>query len=624
MNHTNEVPPEAREQAAGGGANQCDKIVSDVRKYLKFGFNVIPCDYRTKQASIHWKPYQGQRVTEKEIESWFSHQKRNLAIITGKISNIIVLDVDSKKHPEAEAFLKGKQISETLKNITHNGFQYIFRYPNGLEIPTIVGLGGIPGLDVKGDGGYILVYPSMHPEGTRYRWERPKEGDLIKAAPEWLLDAITLHKISREKDDKYDYRQAFSNEIPEGLRNNTLTSLAGKLKASSFSFEEALWILTAVNRTQCKPPLPNDEIEGILKSVYSYGDGVQNESSLSIIKLSERSEPAPTPWILKPIIPDKFPSTFYGDGGLGKSYLGLFIGTLASMGGQSFLGHTFPDTPLKTLYLDFELDESEFTRRAYMISRGLELSKPPESLFYANGNKSLFRLIKEIHSLIKVHGIQFLVLDSLGAASVDPDTVTDVVEIFTKLRNLGIAVLILDHQSKMQSQDNYNTKTPYGSVYKYNLSRSVFQLAGIGREENRISLMLRHKKSNFGGLLGDLIFDISFDEDRVMFLKSKALSPETSDMMIIWEALQEMKSQGMELIQKNLIIHLKGIIGKDKLLTLLDKGKSKYWDVKTKEGKGRSKVYEPKEKFWFSDIYNNSKTRINEGENLEMPPEYMA
>ncbi|MGH7801507.1 MAG: DnaB-like helicase N-terminal domain-containing protein [Thermodesulfobacteriota bacterium] len=250
-----------------------------------------------------------------------------------------------------------------------------------------------------------------------------------------------------------------------------------------------------------------------------------------IINLALQPEPPPRKWILQHAIPYGFPSTIYGDGGLGKSYLGLFFATLAAIGGERFLGLKFHDEPLRTLYLDFELDEEEFTRRAFRIARGLGLSRPPENLFYLQATKSLYKLLPQLKSILISQGIQLLIIDSLGAACVDPEKVLDVIEIFTELKNFRIATLVLDHQSKMQANDKYHQKTPYGSVYKYNLSRSVFQLSRLGKDENRVSLMLRHTKSNFGTELDDLIFDISFEGDRVIFLESKALSPEEKEMI---------------------------------------------------------------------------------------------
>ncbi|MCI0454060.1 MAG: AAA family ATPase [Candidatus Dadabacteria bacterium] len=315
------------------------------------------------------------------------------------------------------------------------------------------------------------------------------------------------------------------------------------------------------------------------------------ESNVNVMSLAnyQAQEMA---WLLEKALPGQFPSIMYGDGGLGKSYLGLYFAILVALGEQKFLGLRFPEEPLSGLYVDWELDIDEFSRRALKIVNGLGLSKVPSNLYYYSPDKSLYKLLPELKGIISARKIRFLIIDSLGAACVDPDNVGDIVEVFSQIKGLGIATLILDHQSKMQSQDNYNVKTPYGSVYKYNLSRSVFQLSCAGRDGNHISLMLRHKKSNFGRLLHDLIFDLSFEGDKVMFVQSSALTPEEKEMMLIHEAMVELEGKGERINQKILILQLKGILGKDRIISLLDKGVGIFWDKSP--GEKREIIYKPK------------------------------
>lgn len=615
MTHRNEQPADAGEQAAGSRANRRNKIMAQCRKYLKYGFNVIPCWPRTKSPSIReWKPYQNRLATEEEIDNWFSNGERNVAIITGKISKIFALDTDVKKHPGAEEFLNGKPLPDTLKNITHNGIQYIFRYPTDLDIPPIVALGGVVGVDIRGDGSYIMVYPSIHPENTRYRWERPKEGDLIKYPPEWLLDAISIDKVNRDKEYQHDYKKVFDGDyISEGERNNTLTSLVGKLRTSGILFKEALIILECVNQTKCKPPLEVKEIESIVKSVYSYEIGKE----IKLIRLSNVAEPPKRKWFLEGLFPEKYPSMVYAGGSIGKSFFALFMATQASRRRQSFLGKHFLEEPLISLFLDWELELDEITCRAYQVARGLGLSKPPDGLLYYTPKVNLYRLLKELPKIIESEGIRFMVIDSLGASCVDPDRVIDVIEVFTELKSLGVTTQVFDHQPKLQSNDSYESKTPYGSVYKFNLSRSVFQLSPLTTSTNPLQLQLIHTKSNFGRRSDALRFEIRFEGDRVLFTESKAPSKDEKEMRLIHEAIVELKEKGIETLQKNIINALKGVLGKDKTIELLSKGEGKFWDLKPREGRGGGKVYEPKEVFWNSDYIYTPKTRKLPNDQIE-------
>jgi len=343
------------------------------------------------------------------------------------------------------------------------------------------------------------------------------------------------------------------------------------------------------------------------------------DTKLQLTSLSEQENPGEREWLLNKAIPLNFPSLIYADGGQGKSYLGLLLGTQAALGSKSFANLKFQDKESKVLILDFELDINEITRRAYQIANGLDLLKPPQNLFYKALSISLPKFLPTLKQIIKKHKIDFLIIDSLGAGGLDPEKPMSVIEMLTEIKNLGITSLLIDHQSKMQSQDNYNSKTPFGSVYKTNLVRSVFQLSPIKKIERGVSLMLNHKKSNFGPLIDDIVFDMTFEFDKVLFTKSESLSPEEEDMKAIWEVMQENISNGTENYLSSLMESCRKLgIGKDKLRKLLGKGEGHCWDKSPRNKQGGGFNYEPSEKFTsLRPIYisENSKTSLNADSN---------
>lgn len=302
-----------------------------------------------------------------------------------------------------------------------------------------------------------------------------------------------------------------------------------------------------------------DRVNKIQSEISEYN---LEDSNKSVLQISNH-QPDPIKWILHNAIPDKFPTMIYAYGGLGKSYLALYLGILATLGGQSFLGMDFYNEPLNVLFLDWELDIDEISRRGIQISKGLNLPNVPDNLFYLSPDKTLQKSIPKIKEIIKSKDIGLVIVDSLGAAAVDGESVPDVVSLFSQIKNFGIATIILDHQAKLQAKDKYSQKTPFGSVYKFNLARSVFQLAMVTEpdsESHTISLLLSHKKSNFGRLLDDLVFDISWQGDRVLFLESNALPPEERDLKLVREAIKELSEEGGRVNQKNLKLTLQGTI----------------------------------------------------------------
>ncbi|HOX59663.1 MAG TPA: VapE family protein, partial [Verrucomicrobiota bacterium] len=123
----------------------------------------------------------------------------NIGVPTGLISGLAVLDVDTLKGGEDSLFDLTRQfgpLPDTVAALTGGGGQhFLFAHPGpGVKIRNSVENLG-PGLDVRGDGGYIIVAPSTHVSGRTYEWElscHPKDIALAPL-PEWLLARIIDH-----------------------------------------------------------------------------------------------------------------------------------------------------------------------------------------------------------------------------------------------------------------------------------------------------------------------------------------------------------------------------------------------------------------------------------------------
>jgi hypothetical protein len=82
-------------------------------------------------------------------------------------------------------------------------------------------------------------------------------------------------------------------------------------------------------------------------------------------------------------------------------------------------------------------------------------------------------------------------------------------------RATGVAVLMIDHQSRLQTGQSYQSKSAFGSGYKTNLARSVIQIEATDRGEDTLTVRLRQKKHNFGPLVEPFGVKLSFSEDTV-------------------------------------------------------------------------------------------------------------
>ena len=157
------------------------------KNYRNIGWIPIPLKNKGKTPTIDWKPYQEKQTSFKEIEAWMWP---NIGIITGQISGIIAFDVDG---PEAEDFVKKQGgFPVTPQSKTSKGCHYILKYPD-FKVSNSANKKLL--LDVRGDGGYIVVPPSIHPSGHRYQWVdglSPFDIDPAPLSP-WMVQYIKDH-----------------------------------------------------------------------------------------------------------------------------------------------------------------------------------------------------------------------------------------------------------------------------------------------------------------------------------------------------------------------------------------------------------------------------------------------
>jgi hypothetical protein len=161
--------------------------------YLEHGWSIIPLSPGDKRpyfallpredGQAKWEMYQTRQPTEEEVRRWFTvAPNANIGIVTGTVSGILVQDLDG---PEgmSEAQRHGA-LPNTPMSRTGHGLHVVYRHPGG-ELPNFTRRA--PGIDARGDGGYIAAPPSLHPNGHRYQWHISPDTPLADP-PTWFLD----------------------------------------------------------------------------------------------------------------------------------------------------------------------------------------------------------------------------------------------------------------------------------------------------------------------------------------------------------------------------------------------------------------------------------------------------
>jgi hypothetical protein len=177
------------------------------------------------------------------IASWWRRRRyANPAMRTGARpagAGIVVLDIDPEHAGDAslaQLLAVHGPLPPTLAVITGGGGRHLY-FTCADRVPTSAGRLG-PGLDVRGEGGYVLVPPSVHTSGGRYRWaERP-----VAALPDWLAHVAQPRRLEPDEQTTPQTRAvhqpcawaaaALAAEVAgvrtatEGTRNHTLNRAA--------------------------------------------------------------------------------------------------------------------------------------------------------------------------------------------------------------------------------------------------------------------------------------------------------------------------------------------------------------------------------------------------------------
>ncbi len=231
-------------------------IAQAAARYLAGGWSVLPLRRGEKRPLIRWEMLQQERADAATVAQWFARwPDANIGIVTGEISNLIVLDVDPK-HGGDDSLVELERrfgpLPETVEAHTGGGGRHLYFAHPGSFVPNRAGLA--QGIDLRGDGGYIVGPPSLHPSGQLYAWApgRSPEEMTPAALPRWLLFAGPGPRARRSL---VDWRQLVREGVNEGERNSTIASLTGHLLWHGVDPQVALELMLAWNRLRCRPPL---------------------------------------------------------------------------------------------------------------------------------------------------------------------------------------------------------------------------------------------------------------------------------------------------------------------------------------------------------------------------------
>lgn len=218
-----------------------------------------------------------------QVEQWWkTWPKANIGIATGKISDLVVLDIDKDKGGFASLKTLKAQHGEfpvtTLIQSGGGGLHYFFKSPKAV-VKNRVGL--LPGIDFRGDGGYVISAPSNHKSGGTY--------EVINLAPPALLPDFLLELVTgggpsalkgENKNGNHHEKLKVGEDIYEGARDDKLFRFGCSLRWHGFKDDDIYATLVTYDQKHCKPPLGNTSIEKIMGSILTYEKSLNHPTPL--------------------------------------------------------------------------------------------------------------------------------------------------------------------------------------------------------------------------------------------------------------------------------------------------------------------------------------------------------
>jgi Bifunctional DNA primase/polymerase, N-terminal len=248
----------------GRGYVVADVVTSQIDLALALwsrGLSIIPVPrpdshgHNGKVPVIAWREYQTRRPTEHEIHAWFDGRASNIAIVTGAVSGVVVIDVDSRPAMEWAVI---RLPYTPWQSTTGRGYHLYYQHP-GARVPNrarIETRDGRFAMDVRGDGGYVIAPGSVHVNGTEYReagdWTRDRD-ELPRFWAGWLArprrPALRRRCATPSTGDVIDRARRYLAAIPvpeigAGSDSATLSAACRLVRGFELPLEDAealLW-----------------------------------------------------------------------------------------------------------------------------------------------------------------------------------------------------------------------------------------------------------------------------------------------------------------------------------------------------------------------------------------------
>lgn len=219
----------------------------------------------------------------RQIEEWWKrYPQANIGLATGQESGVWALDIDLDHDGHVSfrrACRKANQLipPPTVASITGGGGRHVLWQTWGEKVPNNIGI--LPGVDLRGDGGLIVIPPSNHESGNRYRWHSEGMPGKIRVQPTpgWVRAIIDLQRNGGQPRRPWDPNRPMPvvdldkiDMIYEGSPSRNVTLFKICCRMVRFNDPDLSNKAHAINQARCVPPLPDRVVDTIVRSAEKY------------------------------------------------------------------------------------------------------------------------------------------------------------------------------------------------------------------------------------------------------------------------------------------------------------------------------------------------------------------
>ncbi|WP_453992376.1 bifunctional DNA primase/polymerase [Bacillus nitroreducens] len=221
------------------------------------GWKVFPIFHKSKVPLTQHGFYDATSDVNQIIKWYTDNPGAGIGLPTGKLNDLVVMDIDPRNGGDISVeTLIGKYggLPNTVKCLTPGGGEhYYFNYERSI---TKSKLAGYSGIDIQGNGRYVVLPPSIHPNGKKYEWAASSKpvNNPIANVPDFLLKLLQeSNQLEVKENQTKDYLNILKG-VTDGERNNSMMSLIGYLISKKIDYRIA-YELTMLWNEKNNPPL---------------------------------------------------------------------------------------------------------------------------------------------------------------------------------------------------------------------------------------------------------------------------------------------------------------------------------------------------------------------------------